>query len=197
MSSVRYLHLPLSIGDEVEKTVDIRTDCGYVLLINEDPALLESDYRVITALQKTMFEVHESFPNNELEVDEQQELEQFNDQVELLGPEVPQYSVEFTENVPTIPDDLHSRASGSFPQLAPPYPQPLYPDSPILRSVESPSFDRPPSLWKKISSAFYDRARGVLKFWRKIGYSFIGLYILCHILAQTSPIVYLKFFKTV
>jgi len=39
------------------KTVDIRTDSGYVLLVHEDPEVLERDYRRILELQRTMFDV--------------------------------------------------------------------------------------------------------------------------------------------
>lgn len=56
LPSVKILHLPLEVGDPLVKTVDIRTDCGYVVLIHEDEQVIEQDYQMIVELQKTMFE---------------------------------------------------------------------------------------------------------------------------------------------
>lgn len=47
-------------GDEVVKTVDIRTDCGYVLLQHDDEDVVRADYNRIITLQKTMLEIEES-----------------------------------------------------------------------------------------------------------------------------------------
>ena len=57
MQSVRLLEIEAKIGDQVVKTVNIRTDSGYVLLENGDSMALQADYNRILELQKTMFEV--------------------------------------------------------------------------------------------------------------------------------------------
>jgi len=51
------LEMKLEEGEVLVKTVDIRTDSGYVLLVHEDPEVLERDYRRILELQRTMFDV--------------------------------------------------------------------------------------------------------------------------------------------
>mmetsp|Transcript_3744 Transcript_3744/g.5113 ORF Transcript_3744/g.5113 Transcript_3744/m.5113 type:complete len:186 (+) Transcript_3744:143-700(+) len=60
--------MPLDVGDRVSKTVDIRTDSGYVLLCNDNNAQLQSDFEYIIQLQKTMFDVED-----EEEVDHKQD----------------------------------------------------------------------------------------------------------------------------
>lgn len=49
--------MEFSPGDRLVQTVDIRTDCGYVLLVHKDPAVVAADFERIVALQKTMFSV--------------------------------------------------------------------------------------------------------------------------------------------
>jgi len=45
------------IGCGVQKTVDIRTDAGFIHLIHEDEEVLDRDYQRICVLMQTMFEV--------------------------------------------------------------------------------------------------------------------------------------------
>lgn len=49
--------MPLDVGDRVCKTVNIRTDSGYVLLCHDNDAQLQSDFEYIIKLQPTMFDV--------------------------------------------------------------------------------------------------------------------------------------------
>lgn len=51
------LDMPLDVGDKVCKTVNIRTDSGYVLLCHDNDAQLQSDFEYIIKLQPTMFDV--------------------------------------------------------------------------------------------------------------------------------------------
>jgi hypothetical protein len=44
-------------GAEIDPTIDIRTDAGWVQLINEDDTQLQCDYERIVALMPTLFEV--------------------------------------------------------------------------------------------------------------------------------------------
>lgn len=44
-------------GDELKLTVDIRSDCGYVLLVHADREVLEKDYATIAKLQPTLFQL--------------------------------------------------------------------------------------------------------------------------------------------
>ena len=48
-----------SEGDMLVLTKDIRTDAGYVLLMNGDPEVLRSDYQQVVDWQRTMFQVVE------------------------------------------------------------------------------------------------------------------------------------------
>ena len=48
-----------SEGDMLVLTKDIRTDAGYVLLMNGDPEVLQSDYQQVVDWQRTMFQVVE------------------------------------------------------------------------------------------------------------------------------------------
>jgi hypothetical protein len=45
------------VGDFVGKTVDIRTDVGYVLLCNEDRNILEQDYTELLRLQPDILDI--------------------------------------------------------------------------------------------------------------------------------------------
>lgn len=53
MDSVRELEVyaAFDVGEIVTPTIDIRSDAGYVLLVHEDPEVLERDYQTITAMQ--------------------------------------------------------------------------------------------------------------------------------------------------
>ena len=62
------LDMPLDVGDRVCKTVNIRTDSGYVLLCHDNDAQLQSDFEYIIKLQPTMFDV-------ELEEEEEVQVE--------------------------------------------------------------------------------------------------------------------------
>lgn len=57
LPSVHVVEIPSAEGDVLVKTVDIRTDAGYVLLMHEDPAVLQADYERILQLQDSLFEV--------------------------------------------------------------------------------------------------------------------------------------------
>jgi hypothetical protein len=57
LPSVHLLEVPLAVGDVLVKTVDIRTDAGYVILMHDDEEVLRSDYERILELQDTIFEV--------------------------------------------------------------------------------------------------------------------------------------------
>lgn len=59
LPSFLLLDMPLDLGDRVCKTVDIRTDSGYVLLCNENDSQLQSDFQYIVQLQESMFEVED------------------------------------------------------------------------------------------------------------------------------------------
>ena len=60
MESVKYVAIEPKVGSAVVKTVNIRTDSGYVLLENTDPIAIERDYNRILMLQETLFEVEEN-----------------------------------------------------------------------------------------------------------------------------------------
>ena len=47
LKSVIHTELFGDIGEYVERTVDIRTDCGYILLCGDD-SVVKSDYKKIT-----------------------------------------------------------------------------------------------------------------------------------------------------
>lgn len=51
------MHLEPGVGDAIVKTVNIRTDSGYVLLQHPDPEVVEADYRRVVELQSSIFEV--------------------------------------------------------------------------------------------------------------------------------------------
>jgi hypothetical protein len=57
LPSVHLLEVPLAVGDVLVKTVDIRTDAGYVILMHDDEEVLRADYERIVELQDTIFEV--------------------------------------------------------------------------------------------------------------------------------------------
>lgn len=57
LPSVHVVEIPSAEGDVLVKTVDIRTDAGYVLLMHENPTVLQADYERILQLQDTLFEV--------------------------------------------------------------------------------------------------------------------------------------------
>ncbi len=59
LQSVIYTHLEYQVKDKLVKTVDIRTDCGYILLAHKDRKVLEDDYETIVNLQPTLFEVQD------------------------------------------------------------------------------------------------------------------------------------------
>jgi hypothetical protein len=44
-------------GEEIEPTVDIRTDAGWVQLLSEDPSTMQDDFETIVKLMPTMFDV--------------------------------------------------------------------------------------------------------------------------------------------
>jgi hypothetical protein len=52
-----HLSIEPAIGDHVTKTVDIRTDCGYVLQYHDDPEVVQRDFDYIVGLQSSLFEV--------------------------------------------------------------------------------------------------------------------------------------------
>ena len=60
MDSVKYVAIEPKVGSALVKTVNIRTDSGYVLLENTDPIAIERDYNRILLLQETLFEVEEN-----------------------------------------------------------------------------------------------------------------------------------------
>ena len=60
MESVKYIAIEPKVGSPVVKTVNIRTDSGYILLENTDPIAIERDYNRILTLQETLFEVEEN-----------------------------------------------------------------------------------------------------------------------------------------
>jgi hypothetical protein len=47
------------VGEEITPTVDIRSDCGYVLMMHESEAQIERDYAIIQEIQKGLFQVLE------------------------------------------------------------------------------------------------------------------------------------------
>jgi hypothetical protein len=51
------IYASFDVGELVSPTVDIRTDAGYVLLVHEDPKVVERDYAAITALQPEIIHV--------------------------------------------------------------------------------------------------------------------------------------------
>lgn len=65
LESVQYLHLPFTEGDTLVRTVDIRTDCGYVVQVHPDPEVVARDYETILQLQETLFDVESSSHDSE------------------------------------------------------------------------------------------------------------------------------------
>jgi hypothetical protein len=56
----------LTEGEEIRKTIDIRSDAGYVLMVNDDEAALRRDYERIVELMPLLFEtdlMHQSAPS--------------------------------------------------------------------------------------------------------------------------------------
>ncbi len=49
----------LEVGNQIQKTIDIRTDCGWVQLVNPDAGAFEKDYNRIVTLMPTIFKVEE------------------------------------------------------------------------------------------------------------------------------------------
>jgi hypothetical protein len=47
----------LEVGNEIGKTVDIRTDTGWAHIMNSDKDKFVSDYQRLVELMKDMFEV--------------------------------------------------------------------------------------------------------------------------------------------
>ena len=60
LPSFIYMHLEPEVGGPIVRTVNIRTDSGYVLLQHADAEVVEADYRRVCELQSTIFEVGES-----------------------------------------------------------------------------------------------------------------------------------------
>jgi len=56
LPSLMRFELNCEEGDEIVKTVDIRTDCGYVLLYHSDPDVERRDYETVLRLQPTMID---------------------------------------------------------------------------------------------------------------------------------------------
>ena len=49
----------LEVGNEIEKTVDIRSDTGWTHIMNDDEEEFQRDYARLVELQKVMFEIEE------------------------------------------------------------------------------------------------------------------------------------------
>lgn len=65
MKSTINLSLDPEVGSQVVKTVDIRTDCGYVLQYHSNPNVVEEDFNRIVELQSTLFDVDAAVDVNE------------------------------------------------------------------------------------------------------------------------------------
>ena len=65
LPSVLSLHLEAAVGDAIAKTVDIRTDSGYVLLQHDDDAVVQMDFDRIVQLQHTIYEVSQQPPQSQ------------------------------------------------------------------------------------------------------------------------------------
>lgn len=57
LASFHKIELSYVEGSAIELTTDIRTDSGYVVLLSESNDQLQRDFKVITDLQDTMFDV--------------------------------------------------------------------------------------------------------------------------------------------
>jgi len=55
LESVQYQKIYKEIGNFIEKTVDIRTDAGFIHLINDNEDTFQKDYRIIVDLMPHMF----------------------------------------------------------------------------------------------------------------------------------------------
>ncbi len=60
LASVILVDLDIEIGQNIVKTVDIRTDFGYVLLCHESEEQVANDFNRIVQLQQTMIEVEDA-----------------------------------------------------------------------------------------------------------------------------------------
>lgn len=196
--------------------MDIRTDCGYVLLINEDLSLLESDYRVITALQKTMFEVEESFSSNNLaetsdfdtlESSYDAENEIYEDGENVRYDEDAETVLETTRveivrsinrNNGEVLNEEYNREETNYSLTAPSnlynsYPRPLSPDSQMLQSVTSPP--SPYSIHREggapsIKAVFQNRFAGILNLAIRSALTILGVFLSSHLVAQLTPFLY-------
>ena len=69
------LYLEAAVGDTIAKTVDIRTDSGYVLLQHDDDAVVQRDFDRIVELQHTIYEVSQQPPpQSQLQEQQSQQL---------------------------------------------------------------------------------------------------------------------------
>ena len=59
LPSVIGLHLEAGVGEPIARTVDIRTDSGYALLVHDDDAVVQADFNRIVQLQSSIFDVDE------------------------------------------------------------------------------------------------------------------------------------------
>ena len=72
LPSVQILEVYVEAGDQLSLTVDMRSDCGYVVLVNENAEQLYKDLEYILERQQTLFTVEgllnemsiESYVNN-------------------------------------------------------------------------------------------------------------------------------------
>jgi biotin carboxylase len=60
LPSVIGLHLEAGVGEQIARTVDIRTDSGYALLVHDDDAVVQTDFDRIVQLQSTIFDVDDA-----------------------------------------------------------------------------------------------------------------------------------------
>ena len=74
MESVKLIEIEPKVGDMVVETVNIRTDSGYVLLENIDPAVVQRDYNRILELQENLFEVEVENNNDNNDNNDSEEL---------------------------------------------------------------------------------------------------------------------------
>ena len=79
LPSVQLLSLECRVGQRLSRTVDIRTDCGYVLLRHTDRAVLARDYATIVRLQGSIYEVEKEVEKEgEKEGEREVEKEDYN-----------------------------------------------------------------------------------------------------------------------
>jgi hypothetical protein len=98
---VKLLHLESSVGDELVKTVDIRTDCGYVLLVHDDPDVIARDYDHIVSLQSTMFEIEQEEKEEDREVADEPATVDSNESEKAVGGGYPRAS----DGDPSVEDE--------------------------------------------------------------------------------------------